>query len=86
MCVQQRVPPVRVLGGGGRGAGRAVAAGGRGVVLAAAARRAARLRGRALPHRQRRAVLPDQPQGTLLLSVLTTTYLFYFIKSIFDNT
>lgn len=62
-CAQQRVLPVRVLGGGGRGGVRAVAAGGRGVVLAAAARRAAHLRGGALPHRQPRALLPEQLEG-----------------------
>lgn len=57
------MPPVRVLGGRGRGAGLPVAAGGRGVVLAAAARRAAHLRGGPVPHRHHRDLLPEQLEG-----------------------
>ena len=63
--LQQRVPPVRVLRGHVGGAVLPVAAGGRGVVLAAAARRAAHLRRRALPDRQPRALLPEQLEGNL---------------------
>lgn len=60
---QGGVPPVRVLRGRRRGGRLPGAAGGRGVVLAAAARRAARLRGRAVPHRQHGPLLPDQLEG-----------------------
>lgn len=56
--------PVRVLGGGVGGAVRHLAAGGGGVVLAAAARGAAHVRGRAVPHRQPGALLPEQLEGT----------------------
>lgn len=58
--LQLRVPADGVQRGGRRGGGGAGAAGGRGGVLHGAARRAPRLRGGAVPHREPGAPLPAQ--------------------------